>query len=581
VLGIAAADDPTVCAATVASEIARILREDTVRDRKTGVPRQATPGDIAILFRSRASHREFEQELERAGIPTYVYKGLGFFDADETKDVVALVRYLARPVSDLRAAAFLRSRFVRLSDRALSLLAPGLAASLTDPQPPAAFALLGDEDQRVLTHIRRQVGAWLDRVDRVPPADLLEQLLRETAYAYELRGPRRLQAWENLKKIRTMIRRIQNRGYATLPRIADHIDALTAGDESNAVIEALDAVNLMTVHAAKGLEFPIVFVVNMSKGASGPPKPIRVVSNGEEEPSVSVGPFVSDSDEADREREKHETRRLLYVAFTRARDRLYLASALKSGAMAPGRGSLGEVLPESLKALFARAASAFPECQTLAWTGSSGRTYELRLCQSPSDAVAGPAASATLEPDSSRQLVGPCAVSPRPFRTSVSRWLEGQDAAVRWSSPVTSDVLVGRLVHRLFQHAAEDDEHVRDRARALVANDEWAAVEDPMRVVDAAVAAWRAIRCRPEVVSLVGSGRLHYEVPFSLHEPESRTILRGTIDCLVQKPDGHVTVIEFKTGARRPLHDHQLSIYVRAASILFPGSKVEGRLIYP
>ena len=77
VLGIAVADDPVTCAAAVATEIARVLREETVRDRKTGAPRAATPGDIAILFRSRASHREFEQALERLGIPTYVYKGLG------------------------------------------------------------------------------------------------------------------------------------------------------------------------------------------------------------------------------------------------------------------------------------------------------------------------------------------------------------------------------------------------------------------------------------------------------------------------------------------------------------------------
>ena len=111
-LGLSVADDPAVCAAAVADEIARMLREETVRDRKTGVARAARPGDIAILFRSRASHREFEHELEARGIPTYVYKGLGFFDADEIKDVTALMRYLADPSSDLRAAAFLRSRFV-------------------------------------------------------------------------------------------------------------------------------------------------------------------------------------------------------------------------------------------------------------------------------------------------------------------------------------------------------------------------------------------------------------------------------------------------------------------------------------
>ena len=385
-LGVIAADDPEASAAGVADEIARILREDTVRDKKTGVARPAAPGDIAVLFRSRASHREFEHELEARGIPAYVYKGLGFFDADETKDVMALIRYLADPRSTLRAAAFLRSRFIRLSDRALAVLAPHLAASLTSAARPAGYDDLSDEDRRVLDVARGFVPAWLALVDRIPPAELLESVIAESAYAYELRGPRRLQAWENLKKMRGLVRRIQNRGYATLPRIADHLDSLTAGDESNAVLEAIDAVNLMTVHASKGLEFPIVFVVNLAKGASGPPRPVRVIvegnaqdelERGEDETSVSIGPFVSAMDEADREREKHETRRLLYVAATRARDRLYLSSALKDGEMAPGRGSLGEVLPRSLKELISKAAYSVGP---VTWTGATGVAFEFRAC---------------------------------------------------------------------------------------------------------------------------------------------------------------------------------------------------------
>ena len=106
-------------------------------------------------------------------------------------------------------------------------------------------------------------------VDRLPPAEVLELVLDETAYAFETRGPRVRQARENLKKIRALIRRVQNRGYATMARLAEHLDRLTAGDESNAVIDALDAVNLMTMHAAKGLEFPVVFVVNLSRGTGG------------------------------------------------------------------------------------------------------------------------------------------------------------------------------------------------------------------------------------------------------------------------------------------------------------------------
>jgi ATP-dependent helicase/nuclease subunit A len=245
---------------------------------------------------------------------------------------------------------------------------------------------LSDEDRRVLKVARDFVPAWLALVDRLPPAELLDSVIADSAYAYELRGPRRLQAWENLKKMRSLVRRIQNRGYATLPRIADHLDSLTAGDESNAVLEAIDAVNLMTVHASKGLEFPIVFVVNLAKGASGPPKPVRVVvdgnapddlERGEHETSVSIGPFVSEMDEADREREKHETRRLLYVAATRARDRLYLSSALKDGEMVPGRGSLGEVLPRSIRELLAKAAYVMGP---VTWTSATGIPFEFRAC---------------------------------------------------------------------------------------------------------------------------------------------------------------------------------------------------------
>jgi len=383
-LAIAAHDDPVVCAGIVADEIQRILREDSVRDRKSGAPRRASAGDIGILFRSRTSHREFERELERRGIPTYVYKGLGFFDADETKDSMALIRYLANPVSDLRAAAFLRSRLIRLSDDALATLAPRLADAILhegDADLDGRTARLDDEDRRVLEIARRYVPGWVALVDRVPPAELFETVLAKSAYASELEGPRRRQAWENLKKMRSLVRRIQNHGYATMPRIAEHLDSLTAGDESNAVLEALDAVNLMTVHASKGLEFPIVFVVNMAKGASGPPRPVRVVvdadAEGTQQSSVTVGPFVSEMDEAERQREKYETKRLLYVAMTRARDRLYLASALKDGQMAPGRGSLGEVLPPSMRALFQQAGHAATAHAggTLGWTSAGGQTF--------------------------------------------------------------------------------------------------------------------------------------------------------------------------------------------------------------
>ena len=141
-LGLIAADSVRAAAEGVADEVVRLLAGETVRDRLTGVRRAARPADVGILFRSRESHREFEAALERRGVPTYVYKGLGFFDSPEIQDAVALLRFLAQPTSDLRAAAFLRSRLVRLSDDGIMRLSPRLAEAVAGSSAPEAFGAL-------------------------------------------------------------------------------------------------------------------------------------------------------------------------------------------------------------------------------------------------------------------------------------------------------------------------------------------------------------------------------------------------------------------------------------------------------
>jgi ATP-dependent helicase/nuclease subunit A len=374
-LGLIAADTVRSTADLVANEVTRLLGGAMVRDRTTGVVRAAQPADIAILFRSRDSHREFEDALDRAGIATYVYKGLGFFEADEIQDAVAVLRYLADPLSPLRAATLLRSRLVRLSDGAIARLAPDLAEAILALEPPAALETLESEDRSILDLLRYCVPRWLSWVDRTTPSELLDAVLRETAYAGELRGSRRRQARENLKKLRSMIRRAQNRGYATLARIAEHLDRLALGDESNAAIDAIDAVSLMTVHAAKGLEFPIVFVVNMGRGTGGIRPPIRVGSDAAGEPSVAVGDYQSEADEDATARDREESKRLLYVALTRARDRLYLSATVQNGTCRATRGSLGEILPAPVKTLFAAAAVVPAHGGEVRWIGPSGHAH--------------------------------------------------------------------------------------------------------------------------------------------------------------------------------------------------------------
>ena len=583
-LAILTGDAPEACAETTAAEIARLVSEGwLVRDRTTGVRRPIRPGDIAILFRTRESHREFEEALERYGLPSYVYKGLGFFDADEIKDVLALLWYLADPLSNLRAAAWLRSRFVGISDEGLRRMAPTLAGALNSQESPAVLTQLDADDADALTAAWASSRRWRALVDRMPPAELLDCVLEESAYLVETRGPRFLQARENLKKIRAIIRRIQNRGYVTLDRIASHLDRLAVGDDANAAIDASDAVSLMTVHAAKGLEFPVVFVVNLARGTANRRAPIRIATSGDTDGSVAVGDFQSSGDEDQADKEREETKRLLYVAVTRARDRLYLGTVLKDGVAQPGRGSLAEVFPASLIAHFAEAAGT----SVVTWKAASGASHTIRVCAAPPSQPAGGAADRAIPARSSETDFARLDDNV-PSRQTVASMIAGTEfveASLQTrlrDDTQESDRLVGSLVHRLLQREGlavdVSDDWVSERLGSLVRVEESIAVADRDAVIRRATSAYRAFTTHQELRALYLSGTAFHEVPFSLSVNDR--IVRGTIDCLVEKPDGEVAVLEFKTGRRRPEHEAQTALYQQAAAALFPGRRVVTQLLY-
>ncbi|HWP99795.1 MAG TPA: 3'-5' exonuclease, partial [Vicinamibacterales bacterium] len=442
--------------------------------------------------------------------------------------------------------------------------------------------------------VRRESARWRAAADRLPPADLLDQILLESAYDYELRGPRRAQARENVKKLRALVRRVQNRGYATLPRLAAHLDSLSAGDESNAALEAVDAVNLMTVHAAKGLEFPIVFVVNLTKGAGGPASVVRLLPARGPDGAEVVLPVPGRDRTAEAEErlaEREETKRLLYVALTRARDRLYLAFVAPRGAMEPGRGSLAEVVPAGLREAIARAAGQSPP-ELLEWNAAAGRRHVFRVCRAevPADSLdKRPPANASRErpPEAFGEIV----VDSSPRRASATA-LAARDAPelevaavdealVDGGSEEADERVSGSLVHRLFQAGAPPDEPVElaALARTLLRADERSALEDEAATVARAVEAYGRLARRPDVQELLASGERAHEVPISfLAAPD--LIVRGSIDLLVRRPDGSMIAVEFKTGAPRPAHRRQLELYVRAVAGLSAGAQVEGRLIY-
>jgi ATP-dependent helicase/nuclease subunit A len=572
VVGLIAEQTMTAAAHALAAEVARLLESGVVRTRE-GPPRAARPDDMAVLFRARTGHQYVEEALASRGIRTYVYKGLGFFDAPEVQDVQALLRYLARPESDLRAAEFLRSRLVRVSDNALVALAPRLAASLTDPLVDEATLPIDALDRALLAHARASLAAWLPLADRLPPGELIDRLLADAAYAYELRGRRLDQARENLKKVRALVRRVEARGYATLGRLADYFETLKAGEESNAVVAASGCVNLMTIHAAKGLEFPIVFVVNLHLPGRGRPGGVSVIDRGPDgEPDVAFS-----STEATRfedAREMEELRRLMYVAMTRARDRLYLSIEVDAQhRIRRGARSLASLLPASFADAVSAAAAGTGEA--VRWETPSGR-FDLAMCRAPLPVAAPTRTTEVPAPAPAPVDAGGQARMPLPDATAAV-------PAARAMSPSGADV-GGTLVHRLLRRRPADslrDDELSAMAQQLARPDELVDIADRQAFFARTLGRYRALRSNAELEELLARGDVAYEVPVSYRPPDrAGDVVRGVIDCLVRSPDGSLTVIEFKTGVPRSEHETQVALYVAALREIWPDRAINVRILY-
>ena len=485
----------------------------------------------------------------------------------------------------MRTAALLRSRLVRITDAALAGLAGCLSATLLSREPPAELDALDPADRAILLRLRASLPRWVAAVDRVPPADLLDRVCADCAYACELRGPRLVQARENLKKMRGLVRRLQNRGFATLSRIADYVDRLS-GDVSNAVVDAFDAVNLMTVHAAKGLEFPVVFLVELARGTGGAAPAIRLVADrGDGEPSVSVAPFRSEADDDKRLRDREETKRLLYVATTRARDRLYLSATLGEGVVKVGPGSFASVLPPSL---LAQLSAAPLDADRLSWSGSGGGVHTFALV-GPGVATSGSRFSRGGSTETAADRLLGWRPTGGPPRVQVTQIAAAMPAGVAPDRAAGADPVVGRLVHRMLQRDGEAAGMVpaapdaAARAIELMTGEERAR-HDHRHVASEAAALYVRALAQPDEATLLGGDCL-FEVPFSMRrddvDPERGVVIvRGTIECLRRWSDGRLTVFELQTGRVRSHHERQLALYVDAARALFPDAAVDGKVIY-
>jgi len=361
------------------------LNGETKHIVKKGEANTLSWRDMAILLPSRdVVLGRLEKELGRRAIPYVVTSGIGFWQRQEIRDEVSLASFLADAGDELALFAVLRGPVGQLSDKEILFLSQlgrgnihrGLihlisngesidSLSLNDTNPLTESVRLvlsklwnemNASDRRRLRLTASRLEGWRQRVDRMAHADLLQRCLEESgAYAIYAADPEGELVLANLQRLFGHIRGEEHVSAPGLGRLArwmrDQVDD-SLREEQAVLALGQDAVQIMTVHAAKGLEFPVVAVLKMERHVDRTRSPRLLVKSEWDQllkehekdfPSLRPGTLAVSVRHPNRPRESYrprllkalreleraqdlaESRRLFYVAATRAKERLILA----------------------------------------------------------------------------------------------------------------------------------------------------------------------------------------------------------------------------------------------------------------
>jgi len=311
----------------------------------SGVQRPCSYGDMAILLRNRTHLSVFEDALRGEDIPFVVVKGIGFYNTPEVAILRDILFFLIDPMDDYSLFNILRSPLFSVGyDTILKVVCNSargdcpagylypLLNGLGRHGLSAQGELWGDAQDRLHSAVS-SINSWLDRAKGRRLAVLLEEIMSETEgwkYFHER------QRYVNAKKFIRLIEDLETKGLTGLEIREKLIRASANSDEPKANVntEGMDAVRIMTIHASKGLQFPIVFIPcldeeDRARGGGGiviDEEGDRIVIAYEEDSEVRKTIPIF---QRQRERIQEEEKRLFYVAATRAMDHLYMSGVLK------------------------------------------------------------------------------------------------------------------------------------------------------------------------------------------------------------------------------------------------------------
>jgi len=273
----------------------------------------AAPGDVAVFYRTNAQSRAFEEVFIRAGLPYKVVGGVRFYERREVRDLLAYLRLIANPADEISLRRIVNVPRRGIGDRALEYVA-GLAArdgitfaaALARPADVPGLPVRSAKSIETFNELIAELRQAAD--SGTPVGDIAEAILDRTGYIAELEASSDLQdagRAENLTELVSVAREFDARNQTGgLAGFLEQVSLVADADEIPEGPDHGGLVTLMTLHTAKGLEFPVVFLTGMEE---------------------NVFPHERSVND---ERELEEERRLAYVGITRARQRLYLTRAV-------------------------------------------------------------------------------------------------------------------------------------------------------------------------------------------------------------------------------------------------------------
>jgi ATP-dependent helicase/nuclease subunit A len=319
----------------------------------------ATPGEIVLLFAAGTDAEVYEEELRHARLPTYRATGRGYFGQQQVVDLLSYLRLLQNRYDDQALLAVLASPFVGVSNDTLVLIRRAaskrpLFAGIEKALPPE----LEEGDAQLLRAFLQRYERLVRALPRLPLERLCERIVAEHDYDLAVLaqwdGRRR---YANLRKLARLARSYEElrgpdiEGFVRFVRDQEAVGAREL--EAVAEEEGADAVRLLTIHAAKGLEFKVVVVADAGRDRRAPDgDEILALADGRfgfrvADPATSQrrGAFAYDEVRRAREDEERAERlRLYYVAMTRAIDRLIVSGAIDRESTADRSTPMGWVL---------------------------------------------------------------------------------------------------------------------------------------------------------------------------------------------------------------------------------------------